>query len=129
MTISILYEDPENPGYFYDLTDQPISFGDIQLGESKKMKVQLVNNDANRNLTDVVVSALAHPTEQVGTAEDTYDVTDIGTDETGPFSNPLSVGTIGPGAKQDLWIRWSIEPEALPGVCFFATKATGEYAL
>jgi len=128
LSIAILFKD--DVGFEYDLT-QPnaIPFNKLQLGESKKVKVIVKNQDLGRNLKDVVVTPVAHPTEQLGTAEDTYEVCDLSTVETGPFTSPLNIGTMGPSAEQDMYIRWTIAPEALPGYGFFALKATGEYDL
>lgn len=129
MSIEVVFKDPDT-GLAYDLTwPNSIPFGKFQLGETKKVKVILKNTDAARNCKDVSVEPIMHPTDQVGTAEDTYDACDLSTDEAGPFVKPLVVGTMPPSGEQDVWIRWVIAPEALPGYGFFALKATGEYDL
>lgn len=126
MSIAIIFEDAL--GVDYDLTKpNAIQFGDIQLSDVETIEVKLRNLDANRSLDNVVVTPVAHPTEQTGTAEDTYESCTLSLSESGPFTDPLNVGNIPAGTTVSIWVRWTIQAGALPGVGFYALQAEGEY--
>lgn len=128
MSIAIIYEDAL--GVDYDLT-QPnsILFANIQLSEIKTIQAYVKNTDVNRAVDSVVITPVAHPTEQLGTAEDTYESTTLSNAVGGPFVTPLSLGTLAAGSITSIWIRWTVGPGALPGWGFYALQAEGEYVL
>jgi len=128
MTFRILYQDPVTLNYF-DLENFLIDFGKLELQASEKVHIIIVNNDVNRNLKNVELNTVAHPTRQTGTAMDTYEACLMSTEEAGTFTRPLNIGTIGPGAQKDVWLRWTIAQQALPGYGVFAIYGTGEYDL
>ncbi len=126
MSIAIVFED--SLGVDYDLT-QPnaINFGDIQLSDVETIEVKVKNEDANRILNNVVVTPVAHPTEQTGTQEDTYDSCTLSLSESGSYVSSLNVGNIPAGSSVSIWVRWTVGSGALPGVGFYALQAEGEY--
>jgi hypothetical protein len=126
MSVSITFEDAL--GVDYDLTKpNAIPFGDIQLSDVETIEVKVKNEDANRTLENVEITPVAHPTEQTGTAEDTYESCTLSLSESGPFTSPLTVGNIPAGGTVSVWVRWSVAAGANPGVGFYALQATGEY--
>lgn len=128
MSIAILIQDPETLNYF-DLEDNKIDFQKFALGDTKKVKVRIVNQDENRPLKNAVANTVPHPTQQTGTAEDTYDACYLALDEAGPWFKPINLGTIYHATPKDLWLAWYIAPDALPGYGIFALHVTGEYEL
>ena len=72
MSIAVLFTDLI--GGVYDLTwDNAISFGKMQIDEMKKINVLVINQDTNRACNNVIITQVTHPTDQLGTKEDTYD--------------------------------------------------------
>lgn len=128
MSVELIFKDPTT-GIPYDLLTNPIYFGELQLRETKKIKVILKNVDTSRNLLTPVVAAVVHPTAQFGPAENTYDACFMSITESGTFTNPLILGTMPPAGEQDIWIKWEIANDALPGKGQFAMQVTGEYDL
>lgn len=121
-TIQVWFEDDlENR---YNLTDAPIDFGEMQRGETKLIKVVLQNTD--RVQTGITVKLVAHPTAQVGPAEDTYDKAKISFNEGGPFTtNELSIASMSPNEEREVWIQWGIVDDTLPGDAQFAIESRG----
>jgi hypothetical protein len=125
--LSLLWQD--ELGVEYDLLTNLIDFEKLVRGTTEKVMVVLKNQDIGRLCNNIVLTPIAHPTNQLGTAEDTYDATDLSLSESGPFSSPLNIAILAPNSETDIWIRWAIAPGALPGDGQFAVKAEGEYIL
>lgn len=128
MSIAIIFEDAL--GVDYDLT-QPnaVQFDNIQLSEIKTVQAYVKNTDPNRAVDNVIITPVAHPTEQLGTAEDTYDSTTLSDAEGGLYTPTLSLGTLAAGSITPIWIRWTVGSGASPGWGFYALQAEGEYVL
>ena len=126
-SIHVIVED--SSGNRYDLDDYRIDFGDVQMGDLTQRKKVIIHNTA-RQTTDVVIECVAHPTGQVGSAQDTYEAARLAFSSEGPFdSNIITVGTMSPSEAKDLWILWPITTESLPGWGVFALKVTGKVNL
>ena len=126
--VDIWFEDVS--GTRYDLTqNNSIYFDKMQLGETKKLQAFVKNRDPVRPITSVVITPIAHPTDPIGSPTDTYEACTLSLTETGTYSTPLVIGTIGAGATQEIWIAWAILTTTQPGWGFYALKAEGVYAL
>lgn len=125
--LSLIWQD--ELGVEYDLLTNLIDFEKLVRGTTEKVMVVLKNQDAGRVCNNVVLTPIAHPTAQLGTAEDTYEATDLSLSESGPFSSPLNISSVPPNSETDIWIRWDIAEGALPGIGQFAVQAEGEYVL
>ena len=125
--LSLIFQD--ELGVEYDLLTNLIDFEKLVRGTTEKVMVVLKNQDAGRVCYNLVLTPIAHPTNQLGTAEDTYEATDLSLSESGPFNSPLTIGSVPAGSETDIWIRWAIAAGALPGYGQFAVQAEGEYVL
>ena len=125
--LSLIFQD--ELGVEYDLLTNLIDFEKLVRGTTEKVMVVLKNQDVARLCNNVVLTPIAHPTDQLGTAEDTYDATDLSLSESGPFSSPLVIALLGPNSETNIWIRWAVAEGALPGDGQFAVQAEGEYVL
>jgi hypothetical protein len=127
MTIALEFTDGVTP---YDLTlEGSIYYGKVQLGETKKTAILLKNLDANRICRDVVIDAVAHPTDQMGPASETYDACKFCLTESGTFVKPLTGITLPAGGQIVIWLEWIVAAEAIPGYMRFAIKVEGAYDL
>ncbi len=113
----------DNAGGIYNLTTNLINFATLQWGETKKIRVILKNT--NRITTGIEIKFVAHPTAQVGSAEDTYESALLSDNELGPFVPVFNVASMSPNEEKHLWLQWSIPPEALPGWGQYAIQITG----
>lgn len=128
MSIAVLFTDLI--GGVYDLTwGNAISFGKMQIDEMKKINVLVINQDTNRACNNVIITPVPHPTEQLGTKEDTYDACTLCLSESGTFVSPINIGNIPAGGSISLWIKWDLPAGCNPGYGFYAVKAEGEYVL
>ena len=123
--MSIHFEIEDEYGQVYDLDTYRIDFGDVQMGDiSQRRRVILKNSP--RAAANVELECVAHPTGQVGTPEDTYEAARLDESSEGPFtSNKLTIGHMSPNESKEIWIKWPISAESLPGWGVFALKATG----
>ena len=121
MSIHVILID--DVGAEYDLTSNLINFATLQWGETKTIRVKLKNTA--RITTGIEIKFVAHPTAQVGAAEDTYDAALLSDSETGPFVPVFNIASMTPNQEKYLWLRWSIPPDALPGWGQFAVQVTG----
>jgi len=128
MTIDLQFTDGVTP---YNLTTEgSIYFGKVQLGETKKTAVLLKNNDANRPCKDILISAVAHPTDQMGPAIETFEACKFCLTESGIYTPTLTLPTpLNAGGTIIIWVEWIVQDEAIPGYMKFAIKVTGEYDL
>jgi len=128
LSLELVFDD--GAGGVYDLTwDGSLYFGKIQLGEVSKAALRITNPDVNRVCSGILIEAVAHPTDQLGTANDTYLVTEFSDSESGSYSTTHSIPSLAGGSSVTIWIRWSVPTDALPGFGRFAIKATGVYEL
>lgn len=124
--IGIYFEDAL--GVRHDLTQgYAIYFGKMQLGAETKVKCYIRNNDAYRPLYGVLITPIAHPTQQLGPAENTYGACTLSTSESGTYTPTLSLGSVAAGSLTEIWLKWTVASDALPGWGFFALKAEGVY--
>lgn len=114
-------------GNEYGLTEDMVYFATLQMGETKVVGLYLCNID--RGASCVILTLIPHPTNQKGTAEDTYGASGISTSDSGPFTNPLIVGCVSPGAKIPIYIEWDVPAGALPGIGQFAIKVEGDLTI
>jgi hypothetical protein len=102
-----------------------IDFGDVQMGDMNQRRKVIIHN-TQRSATGVLVECVAHPTGQVGSPQDTYEAALLSFDSEGPFvSNSLLIGIMSPGEAKEVWVKWPIDMDALPGWGVFALKVTG----
>ena len=111
-------------GQAYDLSAYLIDFGRILSGETKKLKVVLKN--VGFSTENIQLECVAHPVEQVGLPQDTYEAATLSLTEGGTYYDVLVVGTKGPSVETDIWIKWAMPSDVIPGHGKFALKATGK---
>jgi len=128
MTESIMFSWTDEDGNVYTIDDDnPIDFGDPKLEESKRIMVVLKN--VALETEDVVVRAIAHPTDPLGTVHDTIDALLISDDEAGPYAATLTIASLEESEEKEIWLQWTIPDDALPGPCRFALEARGKTIL
>lgn len=117
---------------FKDLGGDPISldtnrigFGFVSPGGSKDEEVVLAN-DGIHDVLDVVIEPKAHPTNQAGNPEDTYEVATLSLLAVGPFLPSLSIGDLLTGTDKHFFVRWAPPESALSGDVVFAVEARGD---
>ena len=115
-------------GNQYDLSSSLIAFGEVTLTEEAKVAV-ILHNIAGEPVENVQLQCLAHPTAQVGKAQDTYDATEISLDELTGYVKILDIPYMSTDEKVIIWLRWTIPATAIPGYGQFAIKVTGEMIL
>lgn len=108
----------------YDLLTYLIDFQRIRPGETKKVMVVLKN--VGFTTEDITLECVAHPTAQINLPEVTYEAATLSLTEGGTYYEVLDVGTKGPNVETNIWIKWTMPPEALPGGAQFAIKANGK---
>lgn len=129
MASSIHVTIQDEYGGVYTLDSYRIDFGDVMLGDISQKRRVIVHN-TNRAAIDIEIECIAHPTGQVGSPADTYEVARLDLDSEGPFaSNKVVIGAMSPNESVDLWIKWPIGIESLPGWGVFALEATGQVNL
>jgi hypothetical protein len=126
--IEIIFEN--ELGVQYDLTKPgALYYAKVQLSETKKLRAIVRNKDAYRVLESVVITPVVHPTEPMGSAQDTYDACTLSTTESGTYTPTLTLGNITAGGTATIWIAWAVAADANPGWCFWALKTEGEYTV
>lgn len=122
MTIELLIQDEDDVPY--DLDTYLIDFGKIRAGEVKKLMVILKN--VGFTTEDLELQAVPHPTSQVGLPETTYEAATLSLSESGTYYEVLEISSVGPDTETEIWIKYSMPPESLPGSARFALKARGK---
>lgn len=122
MTINLIIQDEDDVPY--DLDTYLIDFGRIRPGEALEKMVVLKN--VGFTIEDLELQCVAHPTSQVGLPESTYEAATLSLSESGTYYEVLEISSVGPNIETDIWIKWAIPPEALPGSSRFALKARGK---
>lgn len=108
----------------YDLLTYLIDFQRIRPGETKKKMVVLKN--VSFTTEDITLQCVAHPTAQINLPEVTYEAATLSLTEGGTYYEVLDVGTKGADVETDIWIKWTMPPEVLPGGAQFALQANGK---
>ena len=122
-SISVVWEAPD--GTLLDLTTTLVDFERIRLREEKKVKV-VIHNQSGEIVDNIEITAVAHPTAQIGRAQDTYDVMDFSETEFGTYINILQIALMSVDEKKDIWLRWTMPESAIPGWGQFAIKVIGD---
>lgn len=121
--ISVIWEAPD--GTILDLTTTLVDFGRMRLREEKNIAV-ILHNNSDHNAENIELSAVAHPTAQIGRAQDTYQAFEFSESEFGTYTNILQIPYMSADAKKTIWLRWTMPESAIPGYGQFAIKATAE---
>ena len=90
----------------YDLLTYLIDFGRMARGLVVKRRVRLLN--VGFTAQNVELQCVPHPTAQVGLPQDTYQVAALSTSEDGTYVPVLTLPTLLPNSKTDIWIRLSL---------------------
>lgn len=125
-SISIIFTN--GAGGVYKLITDLYDYGRMRLREEKIEPIYL-KNETDKIVRDITVEAVAHPTLQSGTADETYDVVEIGEGETGPWFNILSIPLMSVGEEKLIWMKWTMPEAAIPGVGIFAIQCIGDVDL
>jgi hypothetical protein len=125
--LSLYFEDALGVRYGLEKADS-LYYGKVQLSETKKTKVIIVNQDAFRPAKNVLIEAIEHPLDPLGPAQNTYQATSFCLTESGTYTDTLTVD-IPAGGSVDIWIAWEVAADASPGWAFWAVKARGEYSV
>jgi len=124
--ISVVIEDIYgNP---HELLTDMIYFGRLRL-EEEKVEPIIIHNRSGRVVYDLSITAVAHPTAQIGNAADTYLATMLGETDSGPWNNIITIPSIGIDEKIALYVNWTIPSTALLGYGQFAIEITGDVIL
>lgn len=113
--------DDYNDGY--NLLSRLLDFGAMRILESKTIRVVLKSEGVSSS--GVIVRAIRHPSMQIGTPELTYGACTFSLLDGGPFLPILDVGYMGASETKDIYVRWTIPDNAIPGYAEFAIKADG----
>lgn len=123
MSPNLMFEIEDISGFPHTLNTYPIQFNNLQLGETKRVKAVLHN--VGDITTDIKVQPIAHPTHQLGPADQTYGACLLSFTDIGPWVPILNVGTLSPNGTIDIYVQWSMPVTAIPGYAQFALKAEG----
>lgn len=125
-SISIVFED--GSGNIYGLIADVLGVGLIRLREEKIVPVYLKNMTID-TCTDITVEAIAHPTNQVGSAAETYDAVQFGLTIAGPWFDILDIASMIGGELKLIYMNWTMPEEAIPGLGQFAIEVKGDMSL
>ncbi len=124
--ISVVIEDTD--GNLHELLNNLIDFNRIRQGEEKVEEI-IIHNRSGRNVNDISIQAVAHPTAQIGNAINTYLATLMGATSSGPWYNIITIPTMSVNGKVTLYVNWTVPASSMLGAAQFALEITGDVIL
>lgn len=118
----------DDVGNAFDLLTNLVPYGNVSIREEAKRTVVLMNR-ADSGTENITIQAIAHPTAQIGRAQDTWEAMTFALDELGPWFNILQIPYMSAGQKLDLWMKWTVPASAIPGYGQFALEINGEVVI
>lgn len=122
MSLNLVIQDESDVPY--SLLTRLIDF--LRIRPSETLKKMIVLKNVGFTTEDITLQCIAHPTAQVGLPENTYEAATLSLTESGTYYEKLLVGTKGPDVETNIWIKWAMPPEILPGGAQYAIKARGK---
>ena len=137
---SVFFENNVGTHYSLDATN-PIDFGSVAAGSFGVLSDVYVDNEATGTPTDdldnPIIDGIAHPTEQQGDPEDTYNAMSYGPDgvdyydpwrydSAKPIIDPIPADGPG-GTREQVYMKWSPPADAVGGGKIWATEISGTY--